>query len=125
MAQVLPGMDTLTKLSILADAAKYDASCASSGTTRRDSIGGHGIGCHRDRRLVDRQRLAGEQALVGRRVALQHDAVGREGLAGREVAARRREHVARGLAAAEDLLEHGRARQSIDPAIAACAEASP
>ena len=32
------------KLAILADAAKYDASCASSGTTRRDSIGGSGIG---------------------------------------------------------------------------------
>jgi putative DNA modification/repair radical SAM protein len=41
-----------SKLSILADAAKYDASCASSGTTRRDSLkgglgsaGGSGI-CH-------------------------------------------------------------------------------
>jgi putative DNA modification/repair radical SAM protein len=32
------------KLAILADAAKYDASCASSGTTPRDSIGGSGIG---------------------------------------------------------------------------------
>jgi putative DNA modification/repair radical SAM protein len=32
------------KLAILADAAKYDASCASSGTTKRDSIGGQGIG---------------------------------------------------------------------------------
>lgn len=32
-----------TKLSILADAAKYDASCASSGTTRRDSRSG-GLG---------------------------------------------------------------------------------
>jgi len=32
------------KLAILADAAKYDASCASSGTTRRSSIGGKGIG---------------------------------------------------------------------------------
>lgn len=36
-------MDLSTKLSILADAAKYDASCASSGTTRRDSRAG-GIG---------------------------------------------------------------------------------
>src|SRR3569623_2119625 len=36
-------MDLATKLSILADAAKYDASCASSGTTKRDSRGG-GIG---------------------------------------------------------------------------------
>src|SRR6478752_3305111 len=32
------------KLAILADAAKYDASCASSGTTTRDSLGGRGIG---------------------------------------------------------------------------------
>jgi len=30
-------MEVATKLSILADAAKYDASCASSGTTKRDS----------------------------------------------------------------------------------------
>ena len=36
-------MDLATKLSILADAAKYDASCASSGTTKRDSRAG-GIG---------------------------------------------------------------------------------
>lgn len=32
------------KLSILADAAKYDASCASSVGVRRDSIGGRGVG---------------------------------------------------------------------------------
>src|SRR5579871_4759937 len=32
------------KLAILSDAAKYDASCASSGTSRRDSRGGKGIG---------------------------------------------------------------------------------
>jgi putative DNA modification/repair radical SAM protein len=32
------------KLAILADAAKYDASCASSGSVRRDSRGGKGIG---------------------------------------------------------------------------------
>ncbi|MET0542139.1 MAG: putative DNA modification/repair radical SAM protein [Variovorax sp.] len=32
------------KLAILADAAKYDASCASSGTSKRHSIGGRGIG---------------------------------------------------------------------------------
>jgi len=32
------------KLAILADAAKYDASCASSGTTQRNSLGGKGIG---------------------------------------------------------------------------------
>ncbi|KQW70500.1 radical SAM protein [Phenylobacterium sp. Root77] len=32
------------KLSILSDAAKYDASCASSGSSRRDSVGGSGVG---------------------------------------------------------------------------------
>ena len=37
-------LDLKRKLSILADAAKYDASCASSGTTKRDSLGGKGIG---------------------------------------------------------------------------------
>ena len=37
-------LDTRQKLAILADAAKYDASCASSGTQKRDSSGGKGIG---------------------------------------------------------------------------------
>ncbi|MDT8760025.1 putative DNA modification/repair radical SAM protein [Sphingomonas psychrotolerans] len=37
-------LDTRAKLAILADAAKYDASCASSGTTKRNSAGGKGIG---------------------------------------------------------------------------------
>jgi len=37
-------MDRLRKLAILADAAKYDASCASSGTIKRDSSKGAGIG---------------------------------------------------------------------------------
>ena len=37
-------LDLRRKLSVLADAAKYDASCASSGTSRRDSAGGRGIG---------------------------------------------------------------------------------
>ncbi|QIQ88121.1 putative DNA modification/repair radical SAM protein [Erythrobacter sp.] len=32
------------KLEILADAAKYDASCASSGTAKKDSRGGKGVG---------------------------------------------------------------------------------
>ncbi|QUL39364.1 putative DNA modification/repair radical SAM protein [Erythrobacter sp. JK5] len=32
------------RLEILADAAKYDASCASSGTAKRNSLGGKGIG---------------------------------------------------------------------------------
>ncbi|RPF70415.1 putative DNA modification/repair radical SAM protein [Aurantiacibacter spongiae] len=37
-----PGI--MEKLEILADAAKYDASCASSGTAKRNSSGGKGIG---------------------------------------------------------------------------------
>jgi putative DNA modification/repair radical SAM protein len=37
-------LGTREKLAILADAAKYDASCASSGTSKRDSTGGKGIG---------------------------------------------------------------------------------
>jgi putative DNA modification/repair radical SAM protein len=38
------GMEVQDKLAILADAAKYDASCASSGGDRRDSRDGRGIG---------------------------------------------------------------------------------
>ena len=34
----------IERLKVLADAAKYDASCASSGTNKRDSRGGKGIG---------------------------------------------------------------------------------
>ncbi|MFG6110719.1 putative DNA modification/repair radical SAM protein [Stenotrophomonas nematodicola] len=37
-------METIRKLAILADAAKYDASCASSGAGRRDSRASGGIG---------------------------------------------------------------------------------
>ncbi|MGI8957100.1 MAG: putative DNA modification/repair radical SAM protein [Chthoniobacterales bacterium] len=37
-------MEIERKLAILADAAKYDASCASSGTTKRNSRGSKGIG---------------------------------------------------------------------------------
>jgi putative DNA modification/repair radical SAM protein len=37
-------MDLQRKLRVLADAAKYDASCASSGTAKRDSVGGRGMG---------------------------------------------------------------------------------
>ena len=37
-------MKTLDKLAILADAAKYDASCASSGADKRNSLGTGGIG---------------------------------------------------------------------------------
>ena len=37
-------LDLRRKLAVLADAAKYDASCASSGTSKRDSVGGKGVG---------------------------------------------------------------------------------
>ena len=37
-------MEVQNKLAILADAAKYDASCASSGGAKRDSRDGQGIG---------------------------------------------------------------------------------
>ncbi|MHC3125903.1 radical SAM protein [Brevundimonas sp. GN22] len=37
-------IDLRRKLSVLADAAKYDASCASSGAKKRDSRGGTGVG---------------------------------------------------------------------------------
>jgi putative DNA modification/repair radical SAM protein len=37
-------LDLKAKLAILADAAKYDASCASSGTAKRDSRDGRGLG---------------------------------------------------------------------------------
>jgi len=40
----VPRLDLRRKLSVLADAAKYDASCASSGTSKRDSVGGRGVG---------------------------------------------------------------------------------
>jgi len=49
LAQALQGLyirtvETIKKLAILADAAKYDASCSSSGTEKRNSVGGRGIG---------------------------------------------------------------------------------
>ncbi|MFK7976755.1 MAG: putative DNA modification/repair radical SAM protein [Halioglobus sp.] len=37
-------MELKQKLEILADAAKYDASCASSGSQKRNSLGGSGVG---------------------------------------------------------------------------------
>ncbi len=40
----MPGMDLATKLSLLADAAKYDASCASSGGDPRSSTPERGLG---------------------------------------------------------------------------------
>ena len=44
MESVLAAPALLEKLEILSDAAKYDASCASSATVKRDSRGGRGIG---------------------------------------------------------------------------------
>lgn len=40
----MPASDLLDRLAILADAAKYDASCASSGTEKRKSRVGRGLG---------------------------------------------------------------------------------
>ena len=40
----MAALDLKRKLAILSDAAKYDASCASSGGTKRDSLGGKGVG---------------------------------------------------------------------------------
>ena len=40
----LPKPTLRQRLEILADAAKYDASCASSGTAKKNSLGGKGIG---------------------------------------------------------------------------------
>ena len=40
----MAGLSLRCKLAILSDAAKYDASCASSGSTRRDSRDGEGLG---------------------------------------------------------------------------------
>jgi putative DNA modification/repair radical SAM protein len=40
----LAQLSVMQKLEILSDAAKYDASCASSNTTKRNSVGGKGIG---------------------------------------------------------------------------------
>ncbi|WP_226638582.1 putative DNA modification/repair radical SAM protein [Novosphingobium profundi] len=40
----MPQLSVLERLEILADAAKYDASCASSGTSKRDSRDGKGLG---------------------------------------------------------------------------------
>src|ERR1700712_5500189 len=37
-------LDLQSKLAILADAAKYDASCSSSGTAKRNSRDGKGLG---------------------------------------------------------------------------------
>ena len=43
-APALSKVSVQQKLAVLADAAKYDASCSSSGTAKRNSVGGKGIG---------------------------------------------------------------------------------
>src|ERR1700760_206064 len=40
----MAALDLKRKLAILSDAAKYDASCASSSGSKRDSLGGKGVG---------------------------------------------------------------------------------
>lgn len=40
----MPALTLKRKLSILADAAKYDASCASSGPVKRNALDGRGVG---------------------------------------------------------------------------------
>lgn len=40
----MPHLDLRAKLAVLADAAKYDASCASAGAPKRTSLGGKGVG---------------------------------------------------------------------------------
>src|ERR1700712_2475252 len=40
----MPSPDLMRKLAVLADAAKYDASCASSGGVKKDSRDGKGVG---------------------------------------------------------------------------------
>src|SRR6478752_5275745 len=44
MERVMAEPTVMEKLEILSDAAKYDASCASSGTTKRDALDGRGLG---------------------------------------------------------------------------------
>ena len=46
----------MDKLAILADAAKYDASCASSGATERNSLDGRGVGSSEGRGHLPRLR---------------------------------------------------------------------
>ena len=62
-------MDTRRKLIILADAAKYDASCASSGTTKRDSSDGQGILSERVPLNVNGQRCGFYQDRAGGLIA--------------------------------------------------------
>src|SRR3954470_17482040 len=44
MPAPMPALPLHRKLAILADAAKYDASCSSSGSTARNSVGAKGLG---------------------------------------------------------------------------------
>jgi len=59
-------MDLQKKLAILADAAKYDASCASSGTTRRNSRASGGLGSTTAREFATATRWTEVRAVWNR-----------------------------------------------------------
>ena len=74
-------MDVQQKLEILADAAKYDASCASSGTAKKNSLGSaKGIGstegmgiCHAyapDRRCISLLKIQLDKMVTNLRFSL-------------------------------------------------------
>jgi uracil-DNA glycosylase len=90
------------RLEILADAAKYDASCAASGTAKKNSLGGKGVGStermgkHRlhqspTAKETDTCRwwLEAERALVQPRLVLALGASAARGLLGRTVSVTR------------------------------------
>ena len=83
-------LDTRQKLAILADAAKYDASCASSGTAKRNSRDGKGLGSeewvHERRRHEQRHRqeFCLTDAVAGVTVA-REAGMGTKGCAGKKV----------------------------------------
>ncbi len=54
------------KLEILSDAAKYDASCASSGTSKRDSSGTKGIGSTEGMGIATPMRRTGAASACSR-----------------------------------------------------------
>ena len=95
-------LNTREKLAMLADAAKYDASCASSGTSQRDSLsdrgrGGKGIGstegmgiCHAyapDGRCISLLKLRANRDALGDRADPLVDRVERLAKAGIDRAA--------------------------------------
>lgn len=58
----------LEKLKVLAESAKYDVSCASSGTSRKNKSGGIGRSrCHNGekvKKMIERQKEKYETAVV-------------------------------------------------------------